>query len=139
MKLNVIKIVVSGLVVVLIALGVRYGLLESGVLPRECGFLGEVAGHASVLMCGFKWALVQSFLYQRLGWFSLLCGVAAFGFSSRRLAWLGWISGILGLVFYNYEGAAVGGMLSLLVLSRPFGARNAGNANARPVSSQPTA
>ena len=135
-KLNVIKVVVSGAGIAVLALGVRYGLLESGILPRECGSFAELWSSATPVMCGFKWALVQSFLEQRLGWLSLVCGVLAFGLSSRRLAWAGWLTGVLGLVFYNYEGAAVGGLLALLVLCRPV---SAGKASAMPVSSQPIA
>ncbi|TAH44220.1 MAG: hypothetical protein EYC67_13730 [Betaproteobacteria bacterium] len=62
---------------------------------------------------------MQSFLHQRLGWLSLACGVLAFANGCRRAAWGGWLLGLVGLVLYSYEPAAVGAMLSLLVLARP--------------------
>lgn len=95
---------------------VRYGLIEGGRLPAECG--GSLAQGVQG-WCGVKWLVLQSFMQQRLGWLSLVCGVAAFALRRRGLAWVGWVSGLGGLVLYNFELAAVGGMLSLLVLTRP--------------------
>lgn len=101
----------AGLLLAAIALWFRHGLLEAGVLPRDC-----TLADAPVLACAFKDALVQSFLHQRLGWVSLAAGVLAFAFGCRRLAWLGWLTGVAGLVLYSYDPAAVGGLLALLVL-----------------------
>ncbi len=108
------RIALWGGVVLAAVLGIRYGLLEAGVLPRDCS-----AESASLWLCGFKTALVQSFLHQRLGWFALACGALAFALSCRRLAWWGWLAGIAGLVLYSYDYAAVGALLALLVLGRP--------------------
>lgn len=94
-----------------LAAGVRYGLLESGVLPRQCVDFAAPA-------CALKWLVVQSFLDQRLGWLSLGCGLAAFVANRRALAWGGWITGLAGLLLYSFDYAAVGAMLSLLVLVR---------------------
>jgi hypothetical protein len=107
-------IVLSGLVLAA-GLGIRYGWLESGFLPLDCG--GSVAEGLSA-WCGVKWLVVQSFLHQRLGWISLACGVAAFVSRRRGLGWIGWLTGLAGLVLYNFELAAVGAMLSLLLLVR---------------------
>lgn len=107
-------IVITGVVVLLLVLGLRYGAIENGLLPRDC-----TAADAANLSCSLKWALVQTFHQQRLGWFSLVCGGVAFMLSCRRLAWAGWLSGVAGLVLYSYDYAAVGGLLSLLVLLRP--------------------
>ncbi len=117
----VVAIATSALVIVGAALSIRYGMLENGLLPRDCTAAGAPAGP-----CAFKWALVQSFLHQRLGWASLMLGVLAFGFACRRLAWAGWAAGLLGLVFYSFDPAAVGALLSLLVLARPRGERGQG-------------
>ncbi|CAM5385196.1 hypothetical protein TMEC54S_02330 [Thauera mechernichensis] len=92
------------------ALWLRHGVLEAGLLPRDCTSGGEP------LLCLLKDALVQGFMHQRVGWLSLAAGSAAFVLGCRRLAWLGWVSGLLGLVFYSYDPAAVGTLLSLLVL-----------------------
>ncbi|TDN56648.1 hypothetical protein [Azoarcus indigens] len=108
-------VLMVGLVVLAAALGTRYGLLENGVLPHECG---ATYGESIWSACGFKWALVQSFLQQRMGWASLALGVLAFVFSCRRAAWAGWLIGMAGLVLYSYDYAAVGALLSLLVLAR---------------------
>ena len=111
---GVAAIPVSLVLVLSLVLGIRYGLLENGVLPRDC-----TLADAPVLACAFKNTLVQAFLHQRLGWFSLICGLLAFVGGGRRLAWAGWISGLAGLVLYSYDPAAAGALCSLLVLARP--------------------
>ena len=113
-KYGVAAIIVSAIVVLGAAFAVRHGLLESGVLPRDCSLAEAHRG-----LCVFKTVLVESFLQQRVGWFSLACGLCAFALGCRRLAWAGWLSGLAGLVFYSYDPAAVGGLLSLFVLARP--------------------
>lgn len=113
-KHGIAAIVVWALLVLGFALGVRHGLLENGVLPRDCSLV-----EAQGALCTFKTALVQSFLHQRIGWLSLACGALAFALGCRRFAWAGWLSGLVGLVFYSYDPAAVGALLSLLVLARP--------------------
>lgn len=98
-----------------LALLARYGLMESGWLPAECG--GSLAD-GILSWCGAKWALIQSFLHQRMGWVSLLAGMLAFLTRSKGLALIGWFSGVAGLVLYSFDYAAVGAVLSLLVLAR---------------------
>lgn len=107
-------VIVAGTALLVVVLGVRYGLLENGVLPRDCLVPGSPE-----IACAFKTALVQSFLHQRLGWAALLFGVLAFVTGGRKAAWAGWLAGLAGLVLYSYEPAAVAAMLSLLVLARP--------------------
>ena len=109
------SVLVAGLAVLLIAAGLRYGVIENGLLPRDCAAPGQDSG----LECTLKWLLVQTFHQQRMGWFSLVCGGLAFMLSCRKRAWAGWLSGIGGLLLYSYDYAAVGGLLSLLVLLRP--------------------
>lgn len=107
-------IVVGAVMVLALALGARYGLIENGVLPRDCT-VPEAQAQAG--LCAVKWTLVQMFHAQRLGIFSLVCGVLAFVIGCRKLAWAGWLSGLAGLVLYNYDYAAVGALLALLVLA----------------------
>ncbi|THF66647.1 hypothetical protein E6C76_05415 [Pseudothauera nasutitermitis] len=61
---------------------------------------------------------MQAFMYQRLGWLSLLCAALAFVLGWRALAWTGWLAGLAGLVWYSFEPAAVGALLALLALAR---------------------
>ena len=113
-KYGVAAILLSAVLVLAFAWGVRHGLLENGVLPRDCTLPDAHRG-----LCLFKTVLVESFMDQRMGWFSLACGGLAFVLGWRPLAWAGWLSGLAGLVFYSYDPASVGALLSLLVLARP--------------------
>ncbi|MHB8788146.1 MAG: hypothetical protein ACYC5W_18185 [Thauera sp.] len=112
-KYGVAGPVVAGVIVAAIALWLRHGLLEAGLLPRDC-----TLADAPAAACAFKTALVQSFLDQRLGWVSLVAGGLAFMLSCHRLAWAGWLTGVAGLVLYSYDPAAIGTLLALLVLVR---------------------
>lgn len=105
----------------------RYGVLEANVLPAECG--GSVAEGLQG-WCGVKWAIVQTFVHQRLGWVSLIAGVAAVLTRGRLLARLGWFSGLAGLVLYSFDYAAVGAMLSLLVIGRQLAEKGRGEQQA---------
>jgi len=97
-------------------LGLRYGVIEAGLLPLNCA---GGAGAAPAWQCALKTVLVHTFIDQRVGWFSLATGAIAFAWSCRRLAWAGWLSGIAGLVLYSFDPAAVGALLALFVLARP--------------------
>lgn len=94
-----------------LALWLRYGVLEAGRLPVDCTADGG-------WVCGFKTALVWSFLGNKLGWLALGSGVLAFVSGFRPLAWLGWASGLLGLVLYCFDASAVGSLAALLALIR---------------------
>lgn len=124
-------VVAAGVAAIASAAAVRYGLIEGGRLPMECG--GSLAEGVQG-WCGVKWLVLQSFMHQRLGWLSLVCGVAAFVLGRRGLAWAGWVSGLAGLVLYNFELAAVGGLLSLLVLARAPAKKGGGQ---EPAGEQP--
>lgn len=106
--------ILSGAVVLALASWLRYGALEAGFFPVDCG---PTLAQSPGAMCLTKWVLVQSFLEQRLGLVSLVLGLAAFVLRRRPVAWGGWLTGIAGLVLYNFDYAAVGAMLSLLVLA----------------------
>lgn len=120
-------LVLLSLLVLVFALAARYGLMESGWLPAECG--GSLAEGVQG-WCGAKWMLIQSFIHQRLGWVSLVAGVLAFVTRSRLLALCGWFTGIAGLVLYSFDYAAVGAVLSLLVLARHLAQEGNGNQQA---------
>ncbi|MDR1462770.1 MAG: hypothetical protein LBI68_06505 [Azoarcus sp.] len=92
----------------------RFGVIENGLLPRDCG----PGGADAALPCGLTWLLVQSFQQQGLGWLALLAGTLAFLFTWRRLAWFGWFAGVAGLVLYCADPAAVGVLLALFALLR---------------------
>ncbi|NMF97147.2 hypothetical protein GPA27_07090 [Aromatoleum toluolicum] len=104
---------VSSIVLAAVLL-LRYAVLEAGVFPADCKpqFADGPEG-----LCVAKWALVQMFMQQRLGWASLMLGVLAFVSRRRSVAWGGWLTGIAGLVLYSFDYAAVGALLSLLVLA----------------------
>lgn len=105
----------SGILTLCLVYWLRYGLFEAGVFPTSCGM--ALADGLEGLCLG-KWALMQTFAQERLGWVSLVAGAAAFALRSVPLAGLGWVSGIAGLVLYSYDFAAVGVLLSLLVFVR---------------------
>lgn len=106
---GVLGIVAVGAVALGVAMGLRYGLLEAGRFPADCPAGGAWA-------CGLKAGLVWAFLGNKLGWLALASGTLAFVTRYRPLAWLGWVSGLLGLVLYCFDASAVGGLAALLVL-----------------------
>lgn len=120
----------AGALVAGLALWLRHGVLEAGVLPRDC-----TVADASALGCLLKQALVQSFVDMRVGWLSLIAGALAFVRGARALAWVGWLCGVAGLVLYSYDPAAVGALLALLVLVRAHQQHGQGDGEA---GQQPT-
>ncbi|MEY2633237.1 MAG: hypothetical protein RIR00_1891 [Pseudomonadota bacterium] len=100
-----------------LAIRLRYQLLESDALARQCLQAG------AELACQVRSGLPQLFLQDRLGWACLLAGLGGFFGAYRSLAWLGLFLGCIGLVLYSFDLAAVGGLLSLLTLFRPLPAR----------------
>lgn len=112
---GVVRLVWVSAVVLAAVLLLRYAVLEAGAFPADCK---PLLADGLEGLCLVKWALVQAFMQQRLGWVSLALGVLAFVSGRRPVAWGGWLSGIAGLVLYSFDYAAVGAMLSLLVLAR---------------------
>ena len=106
-----LALLVVGGVALILAWGLRYGLLEGGRLPADC----TVGGGAA---CAFKNALVWSFLGNKLGWLALASGVLAFLSGARVLAWIGWVTGVLGISLYCFDSSAVGLLAALLTLIR---------------------
>lgn len=68
--------------------------------------------------CAFRSALIRLFVNQEIGALALVAGVIATLRRSVRWASLGLSAGAAGLVLYSYEPAAVGALLSVLVLVR---------------------
>lgn len=128
-----VSICISASVVLGVAyLGVRRGLLESGILPHDCSAAARPRAHKT--LCALKHAITFSCAHQRIGWLSLGCSMLslALGFGdaaddarpqrNRRrqqaaAAWGGWLLGVAGLVLYGTDPAAVGALVSLLVLT----------------------
>lgn len=92
----------------------RFGIIENGLLPRDCG----PGGADAALPCTLAWLLVQSFQLQRLGWLALLAAMLGFLFTWRRFAWFGWFAGVAGLILYSADPAALAVLLALFALLR---------------------
>lgn len=109
------KWLLAGAAVLALALALRYGVIEAGVLPADCA-----PGVPEALQgwCAARWVVVVAFMQQRFAWLCLALGLAAFVSRRRPLAWGGWLCGVAGLVLYNFDFAAVGALLSLLVIAR---------------------
>lgn len=97
-----------------LAMGLRYGLLESETLAGRCGAPG-----APVALCALRDGVPLLFSHHGLGGTALVGGALGFFFRRRLPAWIGLVAGCAGLVLYDYEGAAVGGLLALLALGAP--------------------
>lgn len=97
-----------------LALAARYAVMEPKPLLQHCVLA------SNDFICQIRAGLPQIFLFNRLGLASLICGVLAFALRNRPIAWPGLITGIAGLVLYNFDYAAAGFLLSLLVLTRPL-------------------
>lgn len=97
-------------------MALRYGVIENGLLPRDCG----LGGRDSALPCGLTWLLTQSFRAQGLGIFALLFGILGFIGGIRLCGWIGWFAGVAGLVLYCPDYASVGALLGLFALLRIY-------------------
>lgn len=103
-----------------VAMGLRYGLMQSDSLAAACV-------HGEGLACNLRHWLPQLFIQDRIGYVSLALAVVAWLTSrlggsaqvarARPLAWVGLALGVMGLVLYAYDPAAVGALLSLVILA----------------------
>jgi len=116
-RMNLLKLSLSGLTALGIALGVRYALVEQEGMALLC----TQAGGAG---CMVRDAAIAIFMQQRLGYFSLAAALLSLIPQLRLFAWAGWIAGIAGLVLYCFEPSAPAVILALLVLARPAAASN---------------
>ena len=108
------RVFLSAGLLCLALMALRFGVIENDLLPRGCGSGGSDSG----LSCGLVWLLAQSFQAQRLGIFALVFGVLGFLGGIRLCAWVGWLTGVAGLVLYSPDYAAVGALLGLFSLLR---------------------
>jgi hypothetical protein len=106
------RLIISGAALALALIALRYGVIENGLLPRNCD------ASAPSWACMLTGLLVQGFQAQRLGWLALACGAAGFLFNARILAWAGWFLGVAGMVLYCEDYAAPGALLGLFTLLR---------------------
>lgn len=118
MQAQVLKLLLSGLAALGIALWVRCGLVEAEGMALLC------TTQAADLGCTVRETAIAIFTQQRLGYFSLAAALFSLVPQLRLLAWAGWIAGIAGLVLYCFEPSAPAVVLALLVLARPAAASN---------------
>jgi hypothetical protein len=104
-------LLLCGLCTLGLALALRYGWVESAEMGVWCT-------EASNWRCVLRQGVIESFLHHRLGIVSAAATLLALGLHSRRLAWAGWIGGIMGLVLYCFEASAFATLLALLILSQ---------------------
>jgi hypothetical protein len=100
-----------GLCALGLALALRYGWVESAEMGAWCK-------ETSDWRCVLRQGVIESFLHHRLGILSAAAALLALGLRSRRLAWVGWVGGIMGLVLYCFEASAFATLLALLILSK---------------------
>ena len=104
----------GALLLFMMLMGLRFGVIENGLLPRDCNVGG------SNLSCGLTWLLTQSFHAQRLGVFALAFGALGFLSGLRSCGWIGWFAGVAGLALYSADYASVGALLGLFTLLRIY-------------------
>ncbi|WP_303784911.1 hypothetical protein [Azovibrio restrictus] len=95
-----------------LALGARYGLVEADGLATFCTLDKED------IRCSLRQAVIGIFTHNKLGYLSLAASSLALLHPLRHLAWLGWCTGLMGLVLYCYDTAAPAALLALLILAR---------------------
>jgi hypothetical protein len=117
MYTQVLKLLLSGLAALGVALWVRYALVEQQGMDVLCA---QAAG----MGCTVRETAIAIFNQQRLGYFSLATAVLSLIPQLRLFAWAGWVAGIGGLVLYCFEPSAPAVVLALLVLARPAAANN---------------
>jgi hypothetical protein len=117
MYTQVLKLLLSGLAALGVALWVRYALVEQQGMDVLCA---QAAG----MGCTVRETAITIFNQQRLGYFSLAAAVLSLIPQWWLLAWAGWVAGIAGLVLYCFEPSAPAVVLALLVLARPAAANN---------------
>jgi len=117
MRVLLMKLLLSGLVALGVALWVRYALVEQQGMDLLCAQADDVG-------CLVRETAIAIFTQQRLGYFSLAAAVLALIPRLRLLALAGWIAGIAGLVLYCFEPSAPAVVLALLVLARPAAVSN---------------
>lgn len=117
MHTQLLKLLLSALAALGVALWVRYALVEQQGMDLLCAQAADAG-------CLVRETAIAIFTQQRLGYFSLAAAVLALIPQLRLLAWAGWVAGIAGLVLYCFEPSAPAVVLALLVLAKPAAASN---------------
>ena len=108
-------VLVAGAAVLVLALAIRFGLMENETLAAQCALQADT-------LCMLRTIIPQIFIDQRIGWLALVAGLVGFATGRRRLAWTGWLAGLAGMQLYSVDYATVGALLALLaLLRRPAG------------------
>lgn len=102
----------SGLVVLGFAFFLRYGVIQ----PRDVGAI--CGGELPPSWCMLREGVISFHRFGIWGWAGLAGGVMALFFGWRWAVWLGFVMSLMGLVLYNTDHAAIGLLLTLLVLPR---------------------
>lgn len=106
-----LALVVSALLVLGLALGLRYGLVE-------VEGLGVLCSQGLDSRCGLRQWIIEIFTHNRLGYLSLGAALLALIPRLQFLAWLAWCGGLMGLVLYCFDTSAPAALLALLILAR---------------------
>lgn len=114
---TLLKLLLSGLAALGVALWARYALVEQEGMDLLCAQAADAG-------CMVRETAIAIFLQQRLGYFGLAAALLSLIPSLRPLAWAGWVAGIAGLVLYCFEPSAPAVLLAMLVLARPAAANN---------------
>ncbi|MDR0736290.1 MAG: hypothetical protein LBF51_05580 [Zoogloeaceae bacterium] len=107
-----LHLLLSGLCALGLALALRHCWVESEEMGAWCRQTND-------WRCVLRQGVIESFLHGRLGFLSGAAALLALGLRSRRLAWIGWMGGIMGLTLYCFEASAFAALLALLLLARP--------------------
>jgi hypothetical protein len=111
-----IAAIAAGFAVILAAaLLLRFGLLENPALDEACG--GGLRPPTTVDWCVLRPALADLLHRSATGPVSLAFGLAAYLFRLRWAAVVALLCGTAGLVLYNQDYGAIGGLLGLMALA----------------------
>lgn len=105
------------LVALLLVLGAALFARHRMIEPTDIGYLCD-AGQGP-WWCDLRLAIIMSFSRGWLGWSVLGAGLVATVLRWRWLAVCATLSGVAGLVLYQFVFSAAGLLLGLLVLARP--------------------
>ncbi|MGB4467640.1 MAG: hypothetical protein WBH99_03980 [Azovibrio sp.] len=106
-----VKLAGAGVLILGLALGLRYGLVEREGLGTACAQVEDIR-------CSLRQWVIEIFTHNRLGYLSLGTACLALLPRLRPLAWLAWCGGLMGLVLYCFDLSAPAALLSLLILAR---------------------
>ncbi|MBF0176222.1 MAG: hypothetical protein HQL63_05155 [Magnetococcales bacterium] len=100
-------------VTALVACVIRFAWVE----PQAIGLLCQ--GGSVPWWCGLREVLGMVFYFRILGWLAIVAALLAHLFPGRARIWGRWAVhlGVLGLVFYNALGGAVGVVVGVLALA----------------------